>query len=126
MNAINLKKEVHFIGNAKVKQDKNWIHADKIIVYLNDKNKAKMYEAVGNVTFEFRNEKGHYLGSSDEVKYYPLISVYRLKGKASIEDILNKRTAKGENITIDMLTGNSEVVGSKKKPVVFTIDSEKK
>jgi len=126
MNAVDLNKEVHFIGNAKVKQLKDWIHADKIIVHLDKENKAKMYEAIGKVTFEFQNEKGHYLGSSDAVKYYPLTSIYVLKGKAKINDILNKRTAKGDEITVNMLTGSSKVIGSKKKPVKFTFDSAKK
>ena len=126
MNAMDLKKEVHFIGNAKVKQLKDWIHADKIIVHLNEKNQAKMYEAIGEVTFEFQNEKGHYIGSSNRVKYYPVTSLYVLIGKANVKDILNNRTAKGNEITVDMLTGNSKVKGSKKKPVKFTFDTEKK
>jgi len=126
MSAMDLNKEVHFIGNAKVKQLKDWIHADKIIVHLNKKNQAKMYEAIGNVTFEFQNEKGHYLGSSNKVKYYPLTSLYILLGKAKVEDVLNKRTAKGDEITVNMLTGSSKVKGTKKKPVKFTFDMEKK
>ena len=126
MNAMDLNKEVHFIGNAKVKQLKDWIHADKIIVHLNEDNQAKMYEAIGTVTFEFQNDKGHYIGSSDVVKYYPLTSLYVLTGKAKVNDVLNKRTAKGDEITVDMLTGNSNVKGTKKKPVKFTFDSEKK
>lgn len=126
MNAIDLKKEVHFIGNAKVKQLKDWIHANTIIVHLNEENQAKMYEAIGDVTFEFQNEKGHYLGSSNSVKYYPLTSLYVLKGNADVDDKLNKRTVKGDKITVDMTTGNSKVIGSKKKPVTFTFDMEKK
>jgi len=125
MNAIDLKKEVHFIGNAKVKQLKDWIHGDKIIVHLNEDNQAKMYEAIGNVKFEFQNEKGHYIGSSNRVKYYPLTSIYILIGKADVNDLLNKRTAKGDEITVNMLTGNSNVKGNKKKPVKFTFDMEK-
>ena len=132
MNAIDAKKEVHFIGNAKVKQLKDWIHADEIIVHLNEKNKANVYEAVGKVTFEFQNEKGHYIGSSNRVKYYPLKSLYVLTGKAKVKDLMNKRSAKGNEITVDMLTGNSQVKskpkekGKKQAPVVFTFDSEKK
>lgn len=132
MNAIDLKKEVHFIGNAKVKQLKDWIHADKIIVHLNETNQAKMYEAIGDVTFEFQNDKGHYLGSSNRVKYYPTKSLYVLIGKADVKDILNNRSAKGNEITVDMLTGNSSVKGKpstkgkKSGPVTFTFDTEKK
>ena len=71
MKAENLKKEVHFIGNAKVKKSEDWIHADKIIVYFDDKNETKMYKAIGKVTFEFKNETmsmsqiGAYLSDDD-------------------------------------------------------------
>ncbi len=125
MNAVESKKEVHFMGNAKVKQLKDWIHADEIIVHLDANHKAQMYEAIGTVTFEFQNEKGHYIGSAQKVEYYPLKSLYVLSNKANVKDILNKRTAKGDKITVDMKTGNSHVVGSKKKPVKFTFDTDK-
>lgn len=126
MNAEKLNKEVHFIGNAKVKQAKDWIHADEIIVYFNENNDTDRYKAVGNVNFEFENDKGHYTGSSDVVVYYPLKSLYILTGKAKIKDLLHKRSANGNEITINMLTGHSDVKGSKKKPVKFIFDMETK
>ena len=124
MKAENLKKEVHFIGNAKVKKLEDWIHADKIIVYFNDKNETKMYKAIGNVTFEFKNENGHYQGKSEKVTYFPLKSFYVLTGKAKVDDIKNKRQVKGDEITLDMVTGDSQVKGSKKKPVKFIFTTE--
>lgn len=128
MKAENLKKEVHFLGNAKVKKLEDWIHADKIIVYFNDQNETKMYEAIGKVTFEFKNEKGHYKGKSEKVTYYPQKSFYVLSGKAKVDDVMNKRQVKGDEITLDMVTGDSQVKGSKKKPVkfIFTTDESKK
>lgn len=126
MNAMDLDKEVHFIGNAKVKQLKDWIHADKIIVHLTKDNQAEMYEAIGNVKFEFQNEKGHYLGNANEVEYYPLKSLYILIDNAKVKDLKNKRTAQGDKITVDMLTGNSKVVSTQNKPVKFTFDTAKK
>lgn len=124
MKAENLKKEVHFIGNAKVKKLEDWIHADKIIVYFNDKNETKMYKAIGKVTFEFKNEKGHYKGNSEKVTYYPQKSFYVLTGKAKVDDVQNKRQVKGDEITLDMLTGDSQVKGSEKKPVKFIFTTE--
>ena len=124
MKAENLKKEVHFIGNAKVKKNEDWIHADKIIVYFNENNETKMYKAIGKVDFEFKNEKGHYKGKSEEVIYYPLKSFYLLKGKAKVDDLKNKRQVKGDEITLDMVTGDSQVKGSKKKPVKFIFTTE--
>ena len=126
MNAEKLNKEVHFIGNAKVKQLKDWITADEIIVYFNENNETDRYKALGNVDFEFENDKGHYLGSSDVVVYYPMKSLYVLTGKAKVKDLMNKRSAKGDEITVDMLTGHSDVKGTKKKPVKFIFDMEKK
>ena len=126
MKAENLKKEVHFIGNAKVKKSEDWIHADKIIVYFNDKNETKMYKAIGKVTFEFKNEEGHYKGKSEKVTYYPQKSFYVLTGKAKVDDVKNKRQVKGDEITLDMVTGDSQVKGSKKKPVKFIFTTEEK
>ncbi len=125
MKAENLKKEVHFIGNVKVKQLKNWLHGDKIIVYFDENNQTKMYEATGEVTFEFQEEKGFYKGSADKVTYYPKKSQYILTGKAIIDDLLNKRHVNGDLITLDMITGNANVQGNKKKPVKFIFDMEK-
>ena len=124
MKAENLKKEVHFIGNAKVKKLEDWIHADKIIVYFDENNETKMYKAIGKVNFEFKNEKGHYKGKSENVTYYPQKSFYVLSGKAKVDDIKNKRQVKGDEITLDMLTGDSQVKGSEKKPVKFIFTTE--
>lgn len=122
MQAVDLKKEVHFIGAAKIKKLDDWLHADRVIVYFDENNETKMYEAIGLVTFEFKNEKGNYKGSADRVRYYPLTSNYILTGKAIIDDLTNKRHVNGDEITLDMATGNADVKGSKKKPVKFTFD----
>ena len=58
MNAENMKKQVHFLGNVKIKQVENWLNADKVIVYFNENNETERYEAIGSVTFEFK-EKEH-------------------------------------------------------------------
>jgi len=126
MKAENIKKEVHFIGNAKVQKNEDWIHADKIIVYFDENNNTKMYKAIGKVTFEFKNEKGHYKGKSNNVTYDPQKSFYILNGKAKVDDVKNKRQVKGDEITLDMLTGDSQVKGSEKKPVKFIFTTEEK
>ena len=126
MRAENLKKEVHFIGNAKVKKLDDWLHADKIIVYFDDNNETKMYEAIGSVTFEFKNEKNNYTGSADKITYHPLTSVYVLEGKAWIDDMVTKRHVNGDKVTLDMTSGDVQVSGSAKKPVKFIFDMEEK
>ncbi len=122
MKAEDLKKEVHFIGNVKIKQLKSWLHGDKVIVYFDENNETKMYEAIGTVTFEFKNEESFYKGSADKVTYYPVKSQYILTGKAIIDDLINKRHVNGDVITLDMLTGNANVKSNKKKPVKFIFD----
>ncbi|TET90054.1 MAG: lipopolysaccharide transport periplasmic protein LptA [Sulfurovum sp.] len=125
MKAQNLQKEVHFIGNVTVKQLENWLHGDKVIVYFDENNETKMYEAIGSVTFEIKNEKSFYKGSADKVTYYPIKSQYILTGKAVIDDLVNKRHINGDIITLDTITGNANVKGDKKKPVKFIFDMEK-
>lgn len=126
MHAENVKKEVHFIDDVHIKQGDDWLDADKVIVYFDENNDTKMYEAIGSVTFEFKDEKSAYNGSADNVKYYPVKSLYILTGHAIIDDLVNKSHIAGDEITLDMLSGNAMVKGNKKKPVKFIIEMEKK
>ena len=125
MNAMNLQKEVHFIGNVKIKQLKNWLHGDKVIVYFDENNETNKYEAVGSVSFEFKKENSFYKGSAHKVIYYPAKSEYLLTGKAVIDDLINKRHVNGDEILLNVLSGNAKVRGNKKKPVKFIFDMEK-
>ena len=122
MQAENAKKEIHFIGDAKVKQSDDWLHADRVIVYFDENNETKMYEAIGSVTFEFNEETRHYTGSAEKVTHYPLKSFYVLKGQAVIDDLINKSHVAGDEIRLDMLTGKANVMSNKKKPVKFIIE----
>jgi lipopolysaccharide export system protein LptA len=124
MYAKNIKKEVHFITNVKIKQLENWIHADRVIVYFNEDNETQKYEAKGKVKFKFKDSKNHYLGSSDKLVYLPIESKYILTGKVIIDDISNKRHINGDKIILDMMSGNATVQGNKKKPVKFIFDME--
>ena len=122
MEAMNIKKEVQFIGDVKVTQLGDWLHADKVIVYFNENNETREYKAIGKVTFEFKNEVHHYQGSADTVIYYPKKSIYILIGKAIVDDLINKRHIDGDKITLNMISGDADVKGSKKKPVKFIFD----
>jgi len=126
MTAEDLKKEVHFMGNAKVVQGKSWIHGDEIVVYFDENNETKEYEAIGKVTFEFDQEKNFYRGSADKVTYFPAESKYILTGHAIVDDIINKRHVNGDEIILDTVTGNANVKGSKKKPVKFIFNTKEK
>ena len=127
--AEELKKEVHFMGNVTVTQSESWLHAERVVVYFDDNNQTKMYEAMGTksfVTFELKEKKGFYRGHALNVKYYPVSSKYILTGKAVIDDLLNKRHVNGDTITLNMTSGNAIVEGSDTKPVKFIFDMEKK
>lgn len=126
MKAEETSKEVHFIGNVTVKQLKSWIHGDKVIVYFDENNQTKAYEAVGAVTFEFNKERRFYKGNANKVVYAPLRSTYTLSGNAVIEDVTNKRHINGDFITLDLDSGMAQVRGDKKKPVKFIFEAEEK
>ncbi|MFK5975957.1 MAG: lipopolysaccharide transport periplasmic protein LptA [Sulfurovum sp.] len=124
MEAINIKKEVQFMGDVKVTQLQDWLHADKVIVYFDDNNETREYKAIGKVTFEFKNEVHNYIGSADTVIYYPQKSIYVLIGNAIVDDVVNKRHIDGNKITLNMISGDADVKGTKKKPVKFIFDME--
>lgn len=118
-------KEVHFIGNAKVKKANDWLHAEKVIVYFDENNETRMYEAIGEVTFEIKNEMHAFKGSADKVVYDIAESLYKLKGKAVIDDLVNKRHVSSDEIILNMITGGVDVLGSRKKPAKLIFDMGK-
>jgi lipopolysaccharide export system protein LptA len=126
MKANQETKQISFIGNAKVVQEKNYIYADKIVVYFSDDNKTKQYDAIDNVHFEFINQTTHYKGKANKLTYMPLQEKYILSGNAKIDDLINKRVIKGDQIILDTKSGNASVKGSKKKPVKFIFEMESK
>ncbi len=126
MKAYEKKKEVHFIGNAKVTQLEDWIHGAEITVFFDENNETKMYVAEGNVTFELHQKNALYKGKADRVTYLPKKSQYILTGNAVIDDLVNKRHVDGNEIVLDTTTGNADVKGDRKKPVKFIFDMEKK
>ncbi len=119
-------KEVHFIGNAKIKKENDWLHAERVIVYFDENNETSMYEAIGSVTFAFKNEKFSFKGSADKVVYNIVKSLYELKGKAVIDDLVNKRHVSGDEIILNMITGSVDVKGNSKKPAKFIFDMGEK
>jgi len=88
-------KEIHLIGNVKIKIDNSWLHADRVTIYLDENNETKMYEAIGFVTFEFKHEKHSFKGRANKVIYNMLTSRYVLS----------------DEIILDMFTGRVNVKG---------------
>lgn len=126
MEAEELKKEVHFIGNAKIIKGKDWLHADRVIVYFGENNETSKYEAIGSVSFEFKKDDKHFKGRADKVIYNIPKSLYVLKGKATIDDMVNQSHLNGNEIVLDMSTGSVDVKGKGKKPVKFIFDMKEK
>jgi len=126
MKAYENKKEVHFIGNARVSKLKDWVHGAEITVYFDENNETKKYVAQGDVTFELHQKNALYKGKADRVTYLPKKSEYILTGNAVIDDLINKRHVDGNEIILDMTTGNANVRGDRRKPVKFIFDMEKK
>ena len=126
MEAEELKKEVHFIGDAKIIKGGDWLHADRVIVYFGENNETSRYEAIGAVSFEFKQDENHFKGNAEKVIYDIAKSLYVLKGKAVIDDLIKKSHVNGDEIMLDMSTGNVDVKGSSKKPVKFIFDMEGK
>jgi len=106
-------QEVRFIGNTKIKIDDSWLHADKVVVYLDENNETRMYEASGLVRFEINNDKHSFKGRANKLIYDKWKSIYVLKGKAVIDDndFMLRRHIKGDKITLNMMTGKVDVKG---------------
>ena len=131
MKAFDISKEIHFIGDANASQGKNWIHGDRIVIYLSKNNKAKRYMAKGKVTFRIEHDNAFYVGKADVVTYNPEKSLYVLAGNAVVDDIRNKRHLKGARIVLNTATGYANVTSAKgktkkdaKKPVKFIFETE--
>jgi lipopolysaccharide export system protein LptA len=118
--ASNSKKEVRFVGNVLMKQDsKNWMRANEAIVYFDDQNQTRLYEAKGNASFEISDKKSHYKGRSNTMKHWTKESKYQLQGNASTDDLINKRHLSGDLINVDIKSGNASVKSQTNKPVKF-------
>ncbi len=126
MQATQLSKKIHFIGNAKVKQQKSWIVADEITVTFDENNQTKSYEAYGHVWFEMKYQKQHYKGSANKVVFTPADQSYLLEGNALIDDVLENRHITADKIVLDTKTGRIKILGNRKKPVKFIFETEQK
>jgi len=126
MRAENIKKEIHFMGEVSIKQAQDWLKAQEVIVYFDENNQTKRYEALGSVTFEFKNVEHHYVGHANSATFQTQKSLYILQGDAMIDDKINESHLNGEEILLNMKSGKASVKSSKQKPVKFIIEMDKK
>ena len=127
VEASGTKKEVKFRGNVYIWQDAhNWMKANEAIVFFDDANQTRLYEAKGNATFEIQDKNGHYKGSAQVFKHWPKESKYLMQGGAAVDDLANKRHLSGDIINVDMKSGNASVKSQTERPVKFIFQLDKK
>ncbi|MDR3347021.1 MAG: hypothetical protein LBN32_00245, partial [Helicobacteraceae bacterium] len=88
----------------------------------NERN-IKRVEAKKDAFFDVNASDSNFEGGADEFSYALSEGVYRLKGRAWVEDITNKRRIEGENIILNVKTRVAQVIGEEATPVkfIFTI-----
>ena len=116
VNASKIEAEidrVHFIGNAEIKVDGSSIHAEKVSVYLDDKNETRYYEASGDVRFFILEKNYYFKGRANNISYNMFTQRYVMTGMAVVEDnnFLMKRYIAGDEIIFDLFTETVEVDG---------------
>jgi lipopolysaccharide export system protein LptA len=116
-----------FTGNVKMTRLKDKLDANKVVVYLSQKQEgssnkeAEKYIATGDVFFEIFTQTKHYEGKGDKVIYLPKKMQYEIIGNGYLKDITEDKTLLGDTIYIDQKSGNANVKGSKDKPVRFIL-----
>ncbi len=113
------EKKAIFSGNVVAKEGSNIINADRIVIYLNDKNEAIKYEAIGNVKFEIKDKKKDVKGSCNRLIYIPDKDLYKLFGNVALHDLLNQRDVFGDEVILDNKNKTSIAKSNSKKPVKF-------
>ncbi len=121
------ENKAQFSGNVVAKKDASIIKADKLTVFLDEKNEAKKYKATGNVDFEIKTDKKDIKGKCDILVYFPDEDRYILTGNVFLNDILNKRKVFGDEVILDNKKGESYAKSSSKQPVkfIFKVKSKK-
>jgi lipopolysaccharide export system protein LptA len=127
--ADEAKRISRFDGNVSMTKGKDWLRADQVLVYFDQKNRPQKYEAIGHVSFEIHMKNGtRYLGRSRKLSYRPHGEVYRLEGGVVLEEPALGRTLKGERVVVEKISGRARVDGGGNRPVSFTfrVEEEKK
>ena len=125
------KNIVIFRGNVSMVKADDTLVCQEIILKtkLNtDTNKTEIisYVATGDVSFTLKSGASYLIGNGQKVIYDLEKELYIIKGDGYIEDKLNNKMIRGENIYINQKTGQTKIDGTKNKPVKFkfTINSK--
>jgi len=125
------KNLVIFKGSVSMVKGDDTLVCNEIILKTKenkDTNKTDIvsYVATGNVSFTLKSDTSYLIGNGQKVVYNLEKELYIIKGDGYLEDKLNNKMIRGENIYINQKTGQTKIDGTKNKPVKFkfTINSK--
>lgn len=118
-----------FEGDVKLQRDKDILKSDKLEVFMQDKTKtnkrvASKYEATGHVSFNILTNEKHYIGKGDKIIFNPVDEMYIILGNGTLKETNEDRTLIGDEIFINIKTGEARIKGTKEKPVRLIINIE--
>ncbi len=117
---LEKEQKAIFEGHAHATQGKSRIDARKFIVNFDKDGNARVYQAISGVRFEIvKAPDRHIKGSCDRLVYRVAEDTYRLIGHAYVNDLVNKRVMKGQEIYLDNKKGLATAKSGKKGPVKF-------
>ena len=117
------KKFSSFTGHVTIKKGADELKASQVFVYVSDDNSPIKYEASGDVSFIVTTENNAtYMGRSQRLIFLPLKKEYQFYKKVFIQEKHTSRTLSGEEIVLNMITGNAKIAGEAKVPVRVTFE----
>ena len=117
---LEKEQKAIFEGHARASQGKSRIDARKFIINFDKKGNARIYQAIGGVRFEIvKAPERHIKGRCERLVYRISEDTYRLVGHAYVNDLVNRRIMKGEEIYLDNKKGLASAKSGKKGPVKF-------
>lgn len=129
--ANELENIIVFEGNVTMVKEQDNLFCDKLVLITEvnsttNKREIVSYKAIGNVNFLIKNDKLYLIGSGGSIFYDIKKEVYIIKKNGLLEDKIQHKMVKGDNIYIDVKNGYTKIDGNKEKPVKFkfTIKSE--
>jgi lipopolysaccharide transport protein LptA len=111
-------------GSVKIVRGGDILRGNRVTILFNREREIDRFESKGASSFSVTVEDGsQYTGEADEIVYLPSEGAYTLKGRAWVEDPINKRKIIGEHITFNEITRIAQVSGKESEPVrlIFTI-----
>ena len=126
----NMKENISiFQNNVKLIENNNTIKADKIIIYTENINNTKYitkYIVKDNIKFNIKTINRQYIGSSEKIEYDTNTKIYKFIGKTNIKELKENKELIGNEIIIDTKNNSSKIIGTKSKPISFTITPKSK